>query len=62
MTADDERLAEQVRDALVQGALAAYADAALQGLCCAGAWEVAVSAMRRLDLRAVLIQQQALRP
>lgn len=31
-------------------AQAAYEDAALRGLCCEGAWEVAVSAMRLLDL------------
>jgi hypothetical protein len=44
-------LAERVRAALVGEALAAYEDAAVQGLCCEGAWEVAVAAMRALDLR-----------
>jgi hypothetical protein len=46
-----EQSAERVRAALVQAALAAYEDAAVQGLCCEGAWEVAVATMRRLDLR-----------
>jgi hypothetical protein len=45
------QLAERVRAALVGAALAAYEDAAVQGLCCEGAWEVAVAAMRGLDLR-----------
>jgi hypothetical protein len=48
---DAIRLAEEVRAALVQSALAAYEDAAMRGLCSEGAWEVAVAAMRRLDLR-----------
>jgi hypothetical protein len=46
-------MAERVRAALVHAARAAYEDAALRGLCCEGAWEVAVSAMRLLDLSEV---------
>jgi hypothetical protein len=43
---DSMRLADRVRSALVHSrALAAYEDAALQGLCHEGAWEAAVSAM-----------------
>jgi hypothetical protein len=49
--AEREYLAEQVRAALIRAALAAYEDAAVRGLCGEGAWEVAVAAMRRLDLR-----------
>jgi hypothetical protein len=41
---------ERVRSALVQIALAAYEDAALRGLCCEGAWEAAIAAMRQVDL------------
>jgi hypothetical protein len=52
--ADTLRLAERVRTALVERALAAYEDGGIQGLCCEGAWEAAVSAMRRLDLNAVV--------
>lgn len=47
------RVAERVRTTLLQAALEAYEDAALRGLCCEGAWEVAVGAMRDLDLRQV---------
>jgi hypothetical protein len=47
-----ERLAEEVRRALIERATAAHEDARLQGLCWEGAWEAAISAMRELDLRA----------
>ena len=54
MDPDPRRVAEQVRAALVRAALAAYEDAAVRGLCCEGAWEVAVGAMRELDLTGVV--------
>jgi hypothetical protein len=41
---------ERVRTALLQEATQAYEDACIRGLCSEGAWEVAISAMRRLDL------------
>lgn len=47
---EPRRIAERVRSALVQTALAAYADAGLRGLCHEGAWEAAVSAMRQVEL------------
>ena len=50
MDSGPDRLAERVRDAVVRAALAAYEDAGMQGLCHEGAWEAAVSAMRRLDV------------
>ena len=50
METDPRRVAEEVRAALVRAALMAYEDAAIRGLCCEGAWEVAVGAMRELDL------------
>ena len=53
MSPESLRMAERVRAALVHAAQAAYEDAALRGLCCEGAWEVAVSAMRLLDLSEV---------
>jgi hypothetical protein len=53
---DDARLAEQVRIAVVEAGVAAYQDAILQGLCGDGAWEVAVGAMRRLDVRNLLLE------
>jgi hypothetical protein len=52
-------LAERVRSALVQSALVAYEDAAVRGLCCDGAWEAAVSAIRQVDLSPMLALQLA---
>ena len=51
---DLQRLAERVRHALLGAALPAYEDAAVQGLCCEGAWEVATGAIRGLDHSEVL--------
>lgn len=50
---DAVALAERVRAAVIRAALAAFEDAGLQGLCCEGAWELALSAMRAADLRQV---------
>jgi hypothetical protein len=47
---DTHRWAERLRQALIDCGTAAHEDARLQGLCCEGAWEAAVSAMRALDL------------
>jgi hypothetical protein len=47
-------LAERVRAACIRAALDAYEDAAIRGLCPEGAWEAAVSAMRALDLTALV--------
>jgi hypothetical protein len=47
-------LAERVRAALLERALAAHEDARLQGLCMEGAWEAAVSAMRALNVEALV--------
>ena len=44
---------EAVRKACLAAALAAYEDAAIRGLCQAGAWEAAVGAIRSLDLAAL---------
>jgi hypothetical protein len=59
---DDERrrLAEAVRSACIRAALDGYEQAGVDGLCHEGAWEVAVDAIRRLDLAAIL--QAAGRP
>lgn len=54
MTTDSVRVAEQLREALIRHALAAYEDASLRGLCAEGAWEAAVSAMRQLDVRTLV--------
>lgn len=57
MNPDPRQLAERVRHALLGAALSAYEDAAVQGLCCEGAWEVAVGAMRALDLSGVVTER-----
>jgi hypothetical protein len=53
---DEQRreIVEQVRSELIRAALSAYEDAGMRGLCAEGAWEVAVSAMRSLDLSPAL--------
>ncbi|MCC7270840.1 MAG: hypothetical protein IT468_08960, partial [Rhodocyclaceae bacterium] len=47
-------IAETVRRACVEAALAAYEDAQVRGLCREGAWEVAIEAVRSLDIAAVV--------
>jgi hypothetical protein len=42
--------AERIRAALIRAAVDGYEQATLSGLCSEGAWEAAISAMRRLDL------------
>jgi hypothetical protein len=59
MPADRCQLAERIRTALLNAALTAYDEAAMQGLCPDGAWEVAVGAMRALDLSEMLAQASA---
>ena len=56
METDPQKVAEQIRGALVRAALMAYEDAAIRGLCCEGAWEVAIDAMRDLDLSRVMAE------
>jgi hypothetical protein len=47
-------LAEAVRAACLDAARLAYEDAGIRGLCADGRWEAAWTAIRNLDLRAVL--------
>jgi len=51
---DPRKLAEAVRAACIEAALAAYEDAGIQGLCAEGRWEVAVGAMQSLKLEPLL--------
>lgn len=46
--------AEAVRAACLRAALEAYEDAGIRGLCGEGRWELAVQAIRTLDLRSVI--------
>lgn len=50
LRSDTSHVAEQVRITLMGAAMAAYEDASIRGLCAEGAWEVALAAMRDLDL------------
>ena len=47
-------LAEAIRQACIEAALQGYENAAISGLCHEGAWEAAISAIRMVDLEAVL--------
>lgn len=53
-TGEKRQIAEAVRKACVQAALAGYEQAAMDGLCQEGAWECAVGAMQALDVEAVI--------
>jgi hypothetical protein len=52
------QLAEAVRAECVRVALAAYDMASTDGLCDEGAFEVAIDALRGLDLHALLVSQR----
>lgn len=55
MTTEHEHaMAERVRQACIEAALAAYEDASISGLCAEGALEVAISAVRGIDLDVLL--------
>lgn len=47
-------LAEAVRSACLEAARKAYEDAGMSGLCAEGRWELALQAIRELDLEALL--------
>ena len=50
----ERQLAERVHAACVQTLIAAYDQAASDGLCAEGAWEVALDRLRGLDLDRLL--------
>jgi hypothetical protein len=52
--AEPLRLAEVIRTACIQAALAGYEDASLSGLCHEGAWERAIDAIRELKLETLI--------
>ena len=49
-----EDLAKRVRDACLEALLQAYEDAGVQGLCAEGRWEVAVGALKTVELEPLL--------
>ena len=55
-----EDLAKRVREACLEAIIQAYEDAGIQGLCAEGRWEIAVGALRTLDLTPVLRDFQQL--
>ena len=61
-TADQHRLAMAIRDACLESALQAYEDAGFAGLCHEGAWEVAIDAIRSLDVETILASIAATKP
>ena len=48
------QLAEVVREACMRAAFEAYESAGISGLCTEGRWELAVQAIRILDLESVI--------
>ncbi len=55
---DPQEIAKAVRRACVAAALDAYEDAQVRGLCREGAWEVAIEAIRSLDIAAVIAAER----
>lgn len=51
---NEEAIAEAVRQACIDAAQSAYEQAGISGLCAEGRWELAVDAMRNLDVKTVL--------
>ncbi len=51
---NEEAIAEAVRQACIEAAQSTYEQAGISGLCAEGRWELAVDAMRSLDVKAVL--------
>ena len=49
-----EDLAKRIRDACLEALLQAYEDAGIQGLCAEGRWEVAVGALKTVELAPLL--------
>ena len=49
-----EDLAKRIRQACLEAIIQAYDDGGIQGLCAEGRWELAVSALRTLDLTPLL--------
>ena len=50
----EQQLCESIREACLQAAVEAYENAGISGLCAEGRWELAVQAIRTLDLRQIV--------
>lgn len=55
---ENERLAEAVKQACIDTALRAYEEAGISGLCAEGRWELALDAVRNLDVKPLLAAAQ----
>jgi hypothetical protein len=53
--------AELVRNACLEAALEAYESAGISGLCHEGRWEIAVQAIRCVDLHALIKKEAAVK-
>lgn len=53
-------LAQEVREACLRAALDGYEQAGLSGLCAEGRWEMAIDAIRALDLGSVVARSSRL--
>lgn len=54
----DKQLAEKVRDACLRAATEAYEQAGMSGLCAEGRWEIALDAIRQLDIAKLIDSPQ----
>jgi hypothetical protein len=57
-SAELQRVAEVVKLACIEAAIEAYEQAGMSGLCEEGAWECAVSALRAVDVVAIVADQR----
>ena len=53
---EPHQLAETIRAACIQAAVDGYEDASMSGLCHEGAWELAIDAIRSLNINAIFEQ------
>lgn len=54
------QLAEAVRDACMRAALEAYESAGISGLCAEGRWELAMQAVRTLNIEQLIDERRQL--
>lgn len=47
-------IADSVRNSCIDAAIQAYEDAGISGLCAEGRWELAIQAMRGLDMGSIV--------
>jgi len=57
-TAEARRLAQRVRQVCLRAALEAWEEGGIAGLCAEGRWELAVDAVRALDLEPLLVEDR----